>query len=120
MSTSSQGKLLSWPNPAQAVTERLGQLAAFALHHKLPVALWRLPNAAAPQLCLGFSVEAALAGLPPALEPQAPAGFAFFPFRLSTPLSMWALLPPLPALNRRNNILVYNTLSPTQCEATRR
>ncbi|ALD22563.1 chorismate-binding protein [Hymenobacter sp. DG25A] len=57
------------------------QLAAFALHHSLPVALWRLPNASAPQLCLSFSAEAALTGLPPALEPTAPAGFAFFPFR---------------------------------------
>lgn len=81
MSTSSQGILLSWPNPVPTVMERLRQLVAFALHHKLPVALWRLPNATTTQLCLSFSAEAALTGLPPALEPTAPAGFAFFPFR---------------------------------------
>ncbi|AIZ65224.1 chorismate-binding protein [Hymenobacter sp. DG25B] len=72
---------MRWPNPAQAVPERLRQLVAFALLHKLPVALWRLPNATAPQLCLSFSAEAALTGLPPALEATAPAGFTFFPFR---------------------------------------
>ncbi len=81
MSNSSQGNLLIWPNAELSVTERLRQLVGFALHHKLPVALWRLPNATAPQLCLSFSAEAALTGLPPALEPNAPAGFAFFPFR---------------------------------------
>ncbi|SHL12668.1 chorismate-binding protein [Hymenobacter psychrotolerans] len=71
---------LTWPGPGSA-PERLRQLVAFALHHRLPVALWRLPNADAVQLCLSFSAEAALIGLTPALEPTAPAGFAFFPFR---------------------------------------
>ena len=68
--------------PAQPAEATLRHLAAFALHHGLPVALWRLPQAgSAVQLCLSFSADAALAGLPPALEPTAPAGFAFFPFR---------------------------------------
>ena len=63
------------------VAERLRHLAAFALRHGLPVALWRLPQQTAVQLCVSLSAEAALAGLPPALESTAPAGFAFFPFR---------------------------------------
>ena len=32
-------------------------------------------------LLLSFSLEEAYTGLPPNLEPSAPAGFAFFPFR---------------------------------------
>ncbi|UYZ63543.1 chorismate-binding protein [Hymenobacter weizhouensis] len=68
--------------PALSVDDILRRLVAFALAHGLPVALWRLPQAeAAVQLCLSLSAEGALAGLPPALEPTAPAGFAFFPFR---------------------------------------
>jgi isochorismate synthase len=60
---------------------QLRQLVAFALQAGLPVALWRIPGAAHAQLCLSFSLGEALTGLPPNLEPSAPAGFAFFPFR---------------------------------------
>ncbi|MBC6989282.1 chorismate-binding protein [Hymenobacter sp. BT491] len=79
MSTSSR-RAVAWPGPVPAVTDQLRLLAAFALQSGLPVALWRLPNAEHPQLCLSFSAEDAFTGLPPALEPTAPAGFAFFPF----------------------------------------
>ncbi|MGY2131938.1 chorismate-binding protein [Hymenobacter sp. HD11105] len=64
-----------------APTAQLRRLVAFALQAGLPVALWRIPGAAHAQLCLSFSWEEALTGLPPNLEPSAPAGFAFFPFR---------------------------------------
>ncbi|QIL75446.1 chorismate-binding protein [Hymenobacter sp. HDW8] len=74
--------LVPYPGSEQlAPTEQLRQLVAFALQAGLPVALWRLPGAAHAQLCLSFSWEEALTGLPPNLEPNAPAGFAFFPFR---------------------------------------
>ena len=62
-------------------TEQLHNLAAFALQTGLPVALWQLPGTLHAQLCLSFSFEEALTGLPPNLEASAPAGFAFFPFR---------------------------------------
>ncbi|WP_022825994.1 chorismate-binding protein [Hymenobacter norwichensis] len=71
---------ITWPAPA-TLLEQLRRLTAFALHHRLPVAMWRLPQAQTTQLCFSFSAEAALTGLPPALEATAPAGFAFFPFR---------------------------------------
>lgn len=71
---------ITWSAPA-TLPEQLSCLTAFALHHRLPVAMWRLPQAQATQLCFSFSAEAALTGLPPALEATAPAGFAFFPFR---------------------------------------
>ncbi|SHJ61138.1 isochorismate synthase [Hymenobacter daecheongensis DSM 21074] len=72
---------VAWPNAPESASEQARQLLTFALLHKLPVALWRLPGTERPQLCLSFSAEAALTGLPPALTPEAPAGFAFFPFR---------------------------------------
>ncbi|GAA3924406.1 chorismate-binding protein [Hymenobacter algoricola] len=72
---------VAWPSLPGSPAEQLRRLLAFALLHRLPVAVWRLPGAASPQLCLSFSAEAALTGLPPALTPDAPAGFAFFPFR---------------------------------------
>jgi len=71
---------IAWPAPA-TLLEQLHRLTSFALHHGLPVAMWRLPQAQTTQLCFSFSAEAALTGLPPALEATAPAGFAFFPFR---------------------------------------
>ncbi|MCC2546744.1 chorismate-binding protein [Hymenobacter sp. BT175] len=73
--------LMPWPGSAPAPLTQIRQLLAFALHAGLPVALWRLPGAASPQLCMSLSADAALTGLSPALEPGAPAGFAFFPFR---------------------------------------
>ncbi|UOQ81253.1 hypothetical protein [Hymenobacter sp. 5414T-23] len=71
---------ISW-KPDLPVKDRLRRLVALALTSGRPVALWRLPNAMHPRLCLSLKVDAAFVGLPPALEPTAPAGFAFFPFR---------------------------------------
>jgi isochorismate synthase len=71
---------ISW-KPELPVADRLRRLVALALSSGRPVALWRLPNDAHPRLCLSLKVDAAFVGLPPALEPTAPAGFAFFPFR---------------------------------------
>ncbi|WP_345235604.1 chorismate-binding protein [Hymenobacter saemangeumensis] len=62
-------------------TRRIRQLCAWALSSGRPLALWRAPGAETPTLLISRSVEAAYAGLPPALDPGAPAGFAFFPFR---------------------------------------
>ncbi|MDO7876145.1 chorismate-binding protein [Hymenobacter sp. ASUV-10] len=56
------------------------RLCAWALHSGRPLALWRTAGQA-PHLLVSRSLEAAYTGLPPALEPDAPAGFAFFPFR---------------------------------------
>ncbi|WP_232066376.1 chorismate-binding protein [Hymenobacter sp. BT18] len=70
---------IAW-TPALPVDTRLRHLVALALTSGRPVALWRLPGAAHARLCLSLKVDAAYAGLPPALEPTAPAGFAFFPF----------------------------------------
>ncbi|GAB2451486.1 hypothetical protein GCM10011375_36970 [Hymenobacter qilianensis] len=82
MSQRPRPTLVPYPGGEQlAPTEQLRQLVAFALQADLPVALWRLPNAAHAQLCLSFSWEEALTGLPPNLEASAPSGFAFFPFR---------------------------------------
>lgn len=71
---------LPW-HPDLAPVARQRQLVALALSSGRPVALWRLPGATHAQLCLSLRVEAAYVGLPPALEPTAPAGFAFFPFQ---------------------------------------
>jgi isochorismate synthase len=76
-----QPRIVPWPGQVPAVPEQLYQLLSFALQQQLPVAAWRLPGAEHPLLCLSLSAEAALTGLPPALTPEAPAGFAFFPFR---------------------------------------
>lgn len=70
---------ISW-KPELPVAQRLRQLVALALTSGRPVALWRLPNTQHARLCLCLNVDSAYAGLPPALEPTAPAGFAFFPF----------------------------------------
>ncbi|WP_400190207.1 chorismate-binding protein [Hymenobacter sp. B81] len=58
----------------------LRRLIALALRHGGSVALWRLPHAEAPVLLLSLQ-PLLLSGLPPALEPAAPAGFAFYPFQ---------------------------------------
>ncbi|MET4108190.1 chorismate-binding protein [Hymenobacter sp. UYP22] len=71
---------ISW-QPELPVPDRLRRLVALALTSGRPVALWRLPNTQHARLCLCLKVDSAYAGLPPALEPTAPAGFAFFPFR---------------------------------------
>ncbi|TGE15784.1 chorismate-binding protein [Hymenobacter elongatus] len=74
-------QVVRWPGLVPGPPEQLYQLLTFALQQQLPVAVWRLPGTARPQLCLSLSADAALAGLPPALSPDSPAGFAFFPFR---------------------------------------
>ncbi|MBF9221038.1 chorismate-binding protein [Hymenobacter ruricola] len=74
---------LRWPAPAAGLDARarLRHLAAGALRTGRPLALWREPGAEHPRLLVARALEAAFTGLPPALEAQAPAGFAFFPFR---------------------------------------
>jgi len=74
---------LSWPAVAAGLDApaRLRHLAAGALRTGRPLAVWREPGADHTQLLVARSLEAAYAGLPPALDAQAPAGFAFFPFR---------------------------------------
>ncbi|WP_086593918.1 chorismate-binding protein [Hymenobacter crusticola] len=74
-------RAVAWPGEAPDFRIQLRQILAFAFQQGLPVALWRLPNMQQAQLCLSFSDEAAFVGLTPVLEPKAPAGFAFFPFR---------------------------------------
>jgi len=59
----------------------LRHLVAGALRTGRPLALWREPDVPHPRLLVARSLEAAYTGLPPALDAQAPAGFAFFPFR---------------------------------------
>lgn len=79
----SEPRQLLWP-PAAASLDgpaRLRHLAAGALRTGRPLAIWREPGAAHPRLLVARSLEAAYAGLPPALDAGAPAGFAFFPFR---------------------------------------
>ena len=74
---------LMWP-PAAArldAAARLRHLAAGALRTGRPLAVWREPGAEHPHLLASRSLEAAYTGLPPDLHAQAPAGFAFFPFR---------------------------------------
>ena len=74
---------LRWPAAAAGLDAgaRLRHLAAGALRTRRPLAIWREPGAAHPRLLVARSLEAAFTGLPPALDAQAPAGFAFFPFR---------------------------------------
>ena len=74
---------LRWPATAAGLDAggRLRHLAAGALRTGRPLAIWREPGAEFPRLLVARSLEAAYTGLPPALEAQAPAGFAFFPFR---------------------------------------
>lgn len=75
-------RLLAWPAAAGLDAQaRLRHLAAGALRTGRPLAIWREPGAAYPRLLIARSLEATYAGLPPALDAQAPAGFAFFPFR---------------------------------------
>ena len=74
---------LMWP-PAAArldASARLRHLAAGALRTGRPLAVWREPAAEHPRLLAARSLEAAYTGLPPSLDTEAPAGFAFFPFR---------------------------------------
>ncbi|TGE23710.1 isochorismate synthase [Hymenobacter aquaticus] len=74
-------RIVPWPGPVPELPEQQRQLFAFALEQQLPVAAWRLPGTEHAQVCISRSADAALTGLPPALTPEAPAGFAFFPFR---------------------------------------
>ena len=76
-------RLLPWPASAAGLDApaRLRHLVAGALRTGRPLALWHEPGAAHPQLLVARSLEATYTGLPPALDGQAPAGFAFFPFR---------------------------------------
>jgi isochorismate synthase len=78
-----QPRLLAWPAAAASLdaTARLRHLAAGALRTGRPLAIWREPGASQPRLLVARSLEATYTGLPPALDAQAPAGFAFFPFR---------------------------------------
>ncbi|GAB3326307.1 isochorismate synthase [Hymenobacter humi] len=73
---------LRWPAVATGLdaAARLRHVAAGALRTNRPLAVWREPGAP-PRLLVARSLEAAYTGLPPALDAQAPAGFAFFPFR---------------------------------------
>ncbi|WP_286130431.1 chorismate-binding protein [Solirubrum puertoriconensis] len=72
---------MSSPAVAETVAHAtVRRLAALALRHGGSVALWRLPNAAAPVLLLSLR-PLHLSGLPPSLEPTAQAGFAFYPFQ---------------------------------------
>jgi isochorismate synthase len=74
---------LTWPAAAADLDAyaRLRHLVAGALRTGRPLALWREPDAKQPRLLVARSLEATYTGLPPALDAQAPAGFAFFPFR---------------------------------------
>jgi len=76
-------RLLPWPaaTAGLAAPARLRHLVAGALRTGRPLALWREPGASHPRLLIARALEAAYTGLPPALDPAAPAGFAFFPFR---------------------------------------
>ncbi|MFC7668286.1 hypothetical protein ACFQT0_13530 [Hymenobacter humi] len=70
---------LRWPAVATGLdaAARLRHVAAGALRTNRPLAVWREPGAP-PRLLVARSLEAAYTGLPPALDAQAPAGFAFF------------------------------------------
>jgi isochorismate synthase len=74
---------LPWPAVAAGLDAlaRLRHLVAGALRTGRPLAVWREPGAAQPQLLAARSLEDTYTGLPPALDDRAPAGFAFFPFR---------------------------------------
>ena len=73
---------LAWPASAAGLDAwgRLRHVVAGALRTGRPLALWREPGATHPRLLVARSLEATYTGLPPALDAQAPAGFAFFPF----------------------------------------
>ena len=73
---------LQWPAGAAGLDApaRLRHLVAGALRTGRPLAAWREPGAEHPRLLVARSLEAAYTGLPPALDAEAPAGFAFFPF----------------------------------------
>ena len=73
---------LPWPAVAVGLdgAARLRHLVAGALRTGRPLAVWREPDAAQPQLLAARSLEETYTGLPPALDDRAPAGFAFFPF----------------------------------------
>ncbi|OGX89251.1 chorismate-binding protein [Hymenobacter lapidarius] len=79
----SEFRQLRWPAAAAGLDAhaRLRHLVAGALRTGRPLAVWREPGAATPRLLVARSLEATYTGLPPALDAQAPAGFAFFPFR---------------------------------------
>ncbi|MBD2768651.1 chorismate-binding protein [Hymenobacter sp. BT664] len=79
----SEPRYLRWPAVAAGLDTRarLRHLVAGALRTGRPLALWREPGAEHARLLVARSLEAAYTGLPPALDAQAPAGFAFFPFR---------------------------------------
>ena len=76
-------RYLSWPAVAAGLDApaRLRHLVAGALRTGRPLAAWREPGDEQPRLLVARSLEAAYTGLPPALDAEAPAGFAFFPFR---------------------------------------
>ena len=76
-------RYLPWPAVAAGLDApaRLRHLVAGALRTGRPLAAWREPGAEHPRLLVARSLEAAYTGLPPALDAEAPAGFAFFPFR---------------------------------------
>jgi len=79
---STEPRQLAWPAAASLdAAGRLRHLAAGALRTGRPLAIWREPGASQPRLVVARSLEATYTGLPPALDAQAPAGFAFFPFR---------------------------------------
>jgi len=77
------GPARAWPNAPAPAEQRLRALVAWALATGRPLAVWSEPGARHWQLLVSHSLDAAYVGLPPALEPGAPAGFAFFPFRES-------------------------------------
>jgi len=91
----SEPRYLRWPAVAAGLDARarLRHLVAGALRTGRPLAVWREPGAEHPRLLVARSLEAAYTGLPPALDAQAPAGFAFFPFRDSDP-NPALFLPP--------------------------
>jgi isochorismate synthase len=76
-------RYIRWPAAAAGLdtSARLRHLAAGALRTGRPLAVWREPGADHPRLLVARSLEASYTGLPPALDANAPAGFAFFPFR---------------------------------------
>ncbi len=76
-------RLLLWPAAAAGLDApaRLRHLAAGALRTGRPLAIWREPTGAPARIIISRSLEDSYTGLPPALDAQAPAGFAFFPFR---------------------------------------
>lgn len=76
-------RYIRWPAAAASLdgAARLRHLAAGALRTGRPLAVWREPGAELPRLLVARSLEDSYTGLPPALDAQAPAGFAFFPFR---------------------------------------